>query len=310
MNAQAAPVEQEIDYEAELNSALDKVDAKKRGEEVDAPADPAPVEQETPVAEKEPAEEPKDKAQPEPVDIDLNTLPQSVRDAVQARLDAAAAAVRQKDNDNRSLAGRISAYQRRYEEAVGKRAPEPAPQVTAAQTDEWTNFAADYPDIAKAIESRYAATQPPTATDPKLEEIVQYVETQKREQFLNDAYEAVDTVHPGWREVGRTKEFQEWKSSNVLHERLASSDDIADAIALFDLYELHGIRNAPPGTDPLKAAEATKLAARREVQADGAKSPSNRSAAPNTNVDTNDPDQLFAFYASKSNARLKSRYHN
>ena len=135
-----------------------------------------------------------------------------------------------------------------------------------------------------------------------------YVESEKRQRFLNDAWEAVETIHPGWRTVGATKEFQDWKASSTTYEKLASSDDVADAVALFDLYSARQAAAAPK-IDPAAQASANALAARRGAQAEGARAPNNRAATPNQNVDLTDPDQLFAFYADKSNKRMKARYN-
>lgn len=212
------------------------------------------------------------------------------------------------------MAGRVSAYQRRYEEATGKRQPASEPVVTPEQKAEWKTFANEYPEIAKAIEARFAASLPEGAA-AKTQELLQYVETQKRQQFLKDAWDAVEAVHPGWRDVGRTKEFQDWKASSPAYAKLAASDDITDAIALLDLYSLHTSRkpktSGAPAPAPAPAADtaaADQVAARRAKQAEGAVTPSARAAQPNPSVDLNDEDQLFAFYAKNADNRLKRRY--
>jgi hypothetical protein len=110
--------------------------------------------------------------------------------------------------------------------------------------------------------------------------------------------------------MAATPTFKEWKASNSAYERLASSDDVADAIALFDLYDVHRSKSTPaaPVADPKTAAAAASLAARRDAQAEGARVAPSKNAAPNTNVDMNDEEQLFKFYAKKSNDRIRARY--
>lgn len=233
------------------------------------------------------------------------------RDALKARLAREADARSKLAQDNRSMAGRVSAYQRRYEEATGKRQPAAEPVVTPEQKQEWKTFASEFPEIAKAIEAKFAETLPPD-TAAKTAELLQYVEKQKREQFLQDAWAAVDAVHPTWRDDGRTKEFQAWKQSSSTYEKLAASDDIADAIALFDLYASHkGRTKVQPPAEPAPAstAAADQAAARREKQAEGAVTPSSKPASPNQSVDLNDQDQLFAFYAKNADSRIKRRYN-
>jgi len=290
-----------LDYDSEFDAQVAKREAEKAGTSEPAKepvtAAPAPV-------EKEEASAP---AKVEPDDAWLASVPEDQRDAVKARLEAAAAATAKASKlelDNRSMAGRMSAYQRKYEEAAGKRPVEVAAKATVEQSAEWTQFKSDYPDIAKAIEARVPAE---AGVPAELKGVVEFVEQQKRERFLNDAWEAVETIHPGWRKAGATKEFQTWKASSTTYEKLASSDDVADAVALFDLYRAHQ-STAAPQIDPAAQASAAALAARRGAQADGARAPTQRAATPNQNVDLSDPDQLFAFYADKSNKRMKARY--
>jgi hypothetical protein len=293
----------EFDYDAEFNAQIKKREAEKAG-------DAAPVTTPEPAGNPEPVI---DAAPVEPVatpdDDILSAVPEDKREAVRARLANAAAAeerAKKLDLDNRSLSGRMSAYQRRYEEAAGKRPVEVVQAAKAEQSAEWTQFVDDYPDIAKAIEARYAQSAP--TASPDIQSVVEYVENEKRNRFLQDAWEAVEAVHPGWRDLGMTKDFQDWKESTSTYKKLAASDDVSDAIALFDIYKHSHPATAAKAPDPASVAAATQLAARREAQAEGARSTTSRASAPNQNVDLSDPDQLFAFYAQKSNNRLKSRH--
>lgn len=290
-------VVEERSYDEEFAAEVARRNLQKSG---DTPvADPA----ETPAAE--PAAEATKTEQP--LEEILSQLSEPVAARVKTELGALSERARKLDLDNRSLAGRISAYQRRYEEAAGKRPAEAAKAATVEQTEEWVTFKNDYPQIAEAIEHRFAASTG-AAQQPQIAELVQYVEHEQRSRFLQDAWDAVEAVHPGWRDVGRSKEFQTWKATSPTYDKLASSDDIADAIALFDLYAAHQLVTGSPGVDPAAAAESEALAARRGAQVEGARAPSNKSATPNENVDLSDPDQLFAFYANKSNKRLQNRY--
>lgn len=299
--------------------------AKEPAKEPDTKAaEPAEKPASTETSEpKEPAKEPaksadsgKDTVQsPETSDDDaalIAAVPEGpAREALKNRLAREAEKRAKLEQDNRSMAGRVSAYQRRYEEATGKRQPAAEPVVTPEQKAEWKTFASEFPEIAKAIEAKFAETLPPD-TAAKTTELIQYIEKQKRDQFLQDAWAAVDAVHPNWRNDGRTEEFRKWKESSSTYEKLAASDDIADAIALFDLYESHKGRTKAPAPTPVPApadtAAADQVAARREKQAEGAATPSGKPASPNQSVDLNDEDQLFAFYAKNADARMKRRH--
>ena len=302
------PDQEDAAYESAFNDAVAKRAAEKAGTEPDVPDPDKKKEVLEPADDAAPAA--KEPATPavDPLADLLAAVPEAQRDALSKRLKAAEeieARAKKLEQDNRSMAGRMSAYQRRYEEAAGKRPAEVKKEATAEQSAEWTQFTQDYPDIAKAIELRVPAT---AGASPDIADVVEFVEQEKRTRFLNEAWEAVEVVHEGWRDKARSTEFQEWKKTSPTYEKLAASDDIADAIALFDLYEAHTARVAAPTPDPAQAAEAAKLAARRGAQAEGARTPTNRASAPNQSVDLSDEDQLFAFYAQKSNARLKARY--
>jgi hypothetical protein len=315
--AVAAPVvaeltaeQQDAAYEADFNAAVAKREAEKAGTEPELP-DPDKSKEKLDVEAPAKAADPAPAVETPAVDPNADLLadvPEGKRDALAKRLKAADesdARARKLEQDNRSMAGRMSAYQRRYEEAAGKRPAEVQKEATAEQSAEWTQFVEDYPDIAKAIEARVPAT---AGIAPEMADVVEFVEQEKRNRFLHDAWDAVEAVHAGWRDKARSEDFQGWKKTSPTYEKLAASDDIADAIALFDLYDAHQSRNAAPAPDPAQAAAAAMLAARRGAQAEGARSPTNRASAPNQSVDLSDEDQLFAFYAQKSNARIKSRY--
>jgi len=302
-----APSINDDDYEAAFNESVAKREAVKAGT---APPTPDPTQPE-PAATDGPDPASQDPATPvaAPEDELLALVPADKRDALAQRLKAAAdseARAAKLEQDNRSMAGRMSAYQRRYEEAAGKRPAEVKKEATEAESADWTQFKEDYPDIAKAIESRVPAT---AGTTPEVAAVVEFVEQEKRTRFLHDAWDAVETVHAGWREKARSAEFQGWKKSSPTYEKLAASDDISDAIALFDLYDAHQSKaGVSPQPDPAQAAAAAQLAARRGAQVAGAQAPSHKASQPNQSVDLSDADQLFAFYADKSNARIKARH--
>lgn len=310
--ATAGADEQEAADEAEFQRLVAKREAEKRSE-ADPKSEPEPEPKATPATPAAEAE-PSDKQEPaqaaNQVDDDLAKIADpALRDALAKRLkegEEAAARAKKLDLDNRSLAGRMSAYQRKYEEAAGKRPAEVRQEATAESEAEWTQFASDYPDVAKAIEKRLEAK---LGSTPSIAKLVEYVETEQKDRFLTEAWDAVEAVHAGWRELGKTEEFQEWMKSSPTYGRLASSDDVADAIALFDLWKgSHPTPSNPKTPTPAEADQAAKLSARRKEQAAGASSPSDRGATPNTGVDLDDEDQLFAFHAAKANKRLRERY--
>jgi len=299
-----------FDYDAEFEKQAAKLEGRepepeKPAEETEQDTQ-APAEKPAPAAEAK-KDEKKDEAEVQLLSDEelLKLIPEDQRAAAQARLEADRAEAKRLDNNNRALAGRMSAYQRRYEEAVGKRQPEPARQATAAETESWKTFEKDYPDIAAPIKEMYQKSLP-TGVDATLKGLVDFVENEKRERFLQESFDAVEAVHPGWREVGSTPEFKQWLKSSPTYTKLASSDEVSDAIALFDLWNAAVSSQEPEAAQA--AAASDTLAARRGAQLAGARAPKATAATPSENVDLKDEDQLFAFYAKQSDARLKGRY--
>jgi hypothetical protein len=292
-------LEEGFDYDKEFAAQAAKINAKKQGVDV---------------IDRQSGVDAGNVVDPEIVDPDAELiayLPEDKRDAARARFKAAEDERMRADKlalDLRSVSGRVSAYQRLYEEARGIKAPTPEPEkVQAKDEKEWTQFTEDYPDIAKAIESKFKDARPATP-DPTVRELAEFVHNEKRDRFLHEAFDTVEAIHAGWRERCSTEEFKQWKSSSSTYEKLAASDDIADAIALLDLYEAHTAKSTPE-FDPQAAANAARLAARRGAQAEGGKGAGKtKGASPNENVDLKDEDQLFAFYAQNANKRIKARY--
>lgn len=310
--------------EALFNEMVAKRAADKAGETpslapepATPPAEPAPTPvvekdagatQNEPAAAKPAAEEAKvevEKPQPD-ADLDaiLDTVPQEKRDALAKRLrDAAAIEAENKrlEHANRSMAGRVSAFQKKLNEVAST----PAAQVAAKEedTETWKQFKEDYPDISKVIEERLSK-QTGNAS-PDVTEMVEYVREERKNRFLTESWDAVEDVHNGWRETVNTPSFREWYATSPTYEKLANSDDLSDAIALMDLYSAR--TNRTPAPSPADVAASSKLAARRDAQAEGARSADVKGATPDEGVDAENEDQAFAFYAAQANKRIRAR---
>lgn len=316
-------VAEDFDYEKEFEAQVAKRETEKaenNGEQQQsAPTDPAAETTDEPQTEADDAaakpvvdtpavDVKKEVKEPTRAEI-LASLPEAAQKAAQAAFDAADAAEKRAttaEHDARSQAGRVAAFQRKYEEAAGKKPVDVVKAATAEQTAKWKAFAEQYPEVAEAMEARIAEANPGIAAN--VEQMAKFVEGEMQSRRLNEASEAVDAVHPGFAAVVKTKEFQTWQATSQAYERLASSDDVEDAIALMDLWKLSRPAAAPaPVVDPKIAADAAKLAAKRGAQVEGGKAAVTGTAAPNAIVDPNDPDQMWNFYASKSNNRMNRR---
>lgn len=291
--------------EALFNEMVAKREADKNGETSQKePESKAAEKKAAPKAADESTQKEVEKS-PQLSDEELLALvPEDRRDAVRSRLEAEYETQRKLDNNLRSVSGRVSAYQRRYEEAIGRRPAEAAKAASVESLNDWKEIEKDYPDLAKGIRQLFESKG---GNPEDIRGLVDYVESEKRARFLSDAYDAVEAVHPGWREVIKQQEFRGWLKTSPAYERLASSEDIADAILLFDQWNFHAGQTQQEGNSE-EAAEADRLAARREAQTRGAQTPRSRAASPNQEVDLNDEEQLFQFYASKANERMRTRH--
>jgi hypothetical protein len=323
--APITPEAEEAERDQIFREYAEKADARLNDEQdhaTDVGADPDEVVQDTPPTEKQDKAQPVAQgkpseesgaaaATPAPEPAWIARLPEADRDAARASLkeaDELRAKNAKLDQDYRSVSGRVAAYQRRYEDVKAQLPVVAQTAVAAAEkvetTAEWNDFAEQYPDVAKAIESRFPKG---AGQDPTVQDIAGWVNEQRTERFLTEAYETVEAVHPGWRDQCKTKEFQEWKASSETYKRLAASDDISDAIALLDLYKaLHPAQETPkPNANAVAATDA--VAARRAAQVAGARAAKTERAAPNQNLDMNDGEQLFEFYSKAANERIRKR---
>ncbi len=320
------PDDPNFDYDKEWAAQVAKRAAEKAGnngeQQESSPTEPAAEVVETPQTEAvettatETTEgEGKKDVTPAPVvdekkaptrDEIIAALPEGSREAAKAAFAESDARIAALEHDNRSQAGRVAAFQRKYEEAAGKKPAEVVKAATDEQQEKWNTFKANYPEVSEAMEALVAAKQP--GVPPNVTQMAEFVENEMRTRFLTEASAAVDAVHPGFAEVTRTTAFKTWQASNPTYDRLASSDDVTDAIALMDLWKAsRPAAPAAPVVDPKLAADAKALAARRDAQVEGGKAAATTTANPNPNVDLNDPDQMWNFYASKSNSRMKKR---
>ena len=122
-------------------------------------------------------------------------------------------------------------------------------QIAAAVEDseEWKQLQADFPDWAKAFESKMDAkikaavekAQKPGAQVPAdapsqtapVDQVVQ-------QEVMRREIARVDRKHPNWRETVKTPVFQEWLGNQAPEIRaLYTSDDAFDAIEMLNLFE-------------------------------------------------------------------------
>ena len=216
-----------------------------------------------------------------------------------------------------SQRGRLGAYQRQINEHQRKAKELEAAKATnqngetqdddqqrqgmadSAGVDDWTEFKEDFPDIARAFESRLKADQAKQAQlqqeVAELRSTVQPMQEQAHQQQLQSEYVRLDSRHTDWREVVNAPEFDTWlKTQNPTIQALAGSESADDASALLDFYK--GTSGA--GDENSRAPKHDKRKARLEnAQTVSRRGAATRGGAPE------EFDAAFEHYAAKKKAR-------
>lgn len=256
-----------------------------------------------------PASEPND-------DEDLKDLPEEARARVKARIAAERQRAADLEKANKALEHKFRSENARVKalQARAKPAPQqPTPQndaQKAADAAEVERLKKQYPDVYKAIDAMFRAR----GGDPgDNKELLDFMREQKELADFEAAGAVIAKVHPAWQDTLRSDEFSTWLEGQPEKVKAwVDSTDPQDTLLLLDRFTGQGGRAAPvstskaaPSTDAKAAAEAAALAARRDLQKDGARSPNARSrTAPNETADLSDPEQLYRYYADKANRRL------
>jgi len=236
--------------------------------------------------------------------------------------------------------GRVSAFQRKInvleKEIQGIRkggtAGEDQPSKTqiaeamGGTDDEWDSFKKDYPEVAKAIDSRLdkagqATQESVDNTLAPVKEKQQKDEIEKQEAASKAATDTVTETYPEWVEAVKKPDFAQWLEAQPPGiQSLSDSDDAKDASALIGLYDSHLVAEGKPTlkADPVdngvdtkeaeeqqkKEAEAESLTKRRKQQlADGATIPSKNSRVDSRSEPVDDFEAAFNYHANRKERR-------
>ena len=249
-----------------------------------------------PEQEPEPEVEEEESAQPEP---DINE-----------RLSALEQENQKLKHSEASQRGRLGAYQRQINElqqqlqqrqqhtqhADGRDKSTSERRDEAAQemgSEDWDAFKEDFPDMARAVETRLKADEKRQAQleqqIAQLQSTVQPIQQQAHEQQLQSEYARLESRHSDWRDVVNAPEFQSWlQNQNPAIQQLAGSESADDASALLDFY-----KGNLPG-DNSRATQHDK----RQSRLANAQTVSRRGAAQQRGT-PDDFDAAFEHYAAK-----------
>lgn len=209
--------------------------------------------------------------------------------------------------------GRIAALQRRVAELQDTRSPaQPTQQqIASAMQDEgeWKEFSETYPQIASALEKRFAAER--QRSDEGLRNAVApIVEAQQdqseieRSRYVEWQYDLLAKEHPDYLEVAKTKEFAEWRDrQRPAIQSLFDSQDYRDASEAIRLYKME--RGASQA-----ASQISDIRQQRERRLTTSAAPQGRSSSSVRNeIPADDFEAAFAaFAARKERQNRNARY--
>lgn len=218
----------------------------------------------------------------------------------QASVDELQSRLQQLEHSERSQRGRVGALSRQLQERdriiaelKGRQAaPQPQGKTGESQevtdqkqaiadeygADDWKAFEEDFPDIAKALNSRFEQmSRMEERINARLEEVngaIQPIQQQAHEQHLAGQFAALEARHKDWREVVSAPAFQQWlEQQPEWMQKQVESENADDASALLDIYKgLH----ASPGESRNDTREQrnNRLAQAQTVSRRGAPRPS------------------------------------
>lgn len=322
-------VNEETDFEDEFAKLAEAKDTVSEvDDELDDPVDTLEDDKlETKSQDGEPGDDP-DKA-PKKEEEDIYA---GMSDTAKERMQAMEAENKDLNHRLSSDAGRVSGLQRKIngmeKEIQGIRKGDTAgeqpdnKQIAEAMggtDEEWETFKEDYPEVAKAIDSRLDKAG--QATQETIDSTLTPIKESQEKAALKEVADAtqasadvVSETYPKWTEAVQEPEFALWLDSQPPGvQSLTESDDPQDASALIGLYDGHLVAEGKPTlkADPTngvdtkdektqKEIEANSIAARRKQQLeDGATIPSKAARIDPSSEPVDDFEAAFNYHAKR-----------
>lgn len=191
--------------------------------------------------------------------------------------------------------GRVNAYQRKIQE-LESQVKQPAkgdnPEGSGMTDKEWEQLKQDYPDIASAFEKKLGAIE------SKYEEKFGAISNQMRplnemqqQQYRQSQLQALESVHPDWREVVQTPDYSQWLQAQPPEIQQFMNSMEADR----NIFLLNSYKAATGKTQ----AASSNLQSRKQRQLQQARTVPNRSQSTGRNLNTDDYESAFDYYAEK-----------
>jgi len=261
-----------------------QVPVEEKKEEEAAPPEPAQPEPEKNGEEKKPEPAP---AKPDPYDW-LKDVPESLRDKVQAEINARAQLehrVKSDDGRVRGMQEKLLAAQRKLSQITTSptASKPPAPADQPSTPEGWKEIIKSDPELAKAIEGMVqarveAAVRPvedkfqelhKTAIDPLYE--------RQQQQYAENQWNELTRMVPNVQEVVTSEAYSNWLEKHAspgIRYLATTSLEATDAIAVLQAYANDminlGYAKRPdppaPATQPVDTSAADKIEAERKAK--------------------------------------------
>lgn len=149
--------------------------------------------------------------------------------------------------------GRVSAYQKKINDLEAKLAEASQkpngdaesntdtdnPEGSGMTDEEWATFAEEYPEMARAFETRLSKLDETiNARIGEIEHQVSPLADKAHEEQINAQISILESKHPDWQQVTSSEEFTKWISEQPKPvQDLAGSMDAGDASYLIDTFK-------------------------------------------------------------------------
>jgi len=239
------------------------------------------------------SEAPEPKPEPEP----------EIKSEGQDELEKYKQEIQQWQHKYNSDLGRQNALQRKIEaleQENQKLKKAPNPQGSGLSNKEWDELKQDFPEIAKAMESRLSQVEDrfKSQYDQKIQEFE--VEIQRRraseaEEYRKSQYHLLEEQHPDWQDSIQSQEYQAWlvNQPEAVKAIARDSQDARDAAYILSTFKL-----ATGKTHNLNQSDDLKQKRERKLQQ--AQTVPTRSGNQRSNMPPDDDfEAAFNFFADR-----------
>lgn len=235
---------------------------------------------------------------------------------LKAAYDALAAEKVKVENDHKAVSGRVSAYQRKYEQ-LAKAAQPVKKDETESPTKAIESLMEDYPEIAKPLKQALETIEGKLNNLDKAQESLREDAQTELQTLIDDETARLEKKHPDWLETLQANgpAFAAWVEDQPRRIReIAYKNDkaIVDAVGaaeVVSLFKAHIGKPATPAPKPDPKTPNPPLNDRRERQLAGSASPQRQGGRPVVSgiPEDGDPEQIWKAFDAVDQQKQRAR---